>query len=205
MARTADPELAERRRREIMEAAIACFRRAGFHQTGMQAICAEAGISAGALYRYFGSKAEIIAAIAEEDRLAVAQVLAGALTSGVVLEDLQRSAELIVERHSGQGKAALIADVIGESVRDPALGARLAQIDAEAAGYLAQALARAQQKGEVDPSLDPKAAAHVLFATLDGLMLRMAILGPRRADSLLEDFHTLAQRYLAPRGPHEVA
>ncbi|HVK80674.1 MAG TPA: helix-turn-helix domain-containing protein, partial [Verrucomicrobiae bacterium] len=68
MARIADPLLADRRRRQIMDAAIVCFRRRGFHQASMQEICAEAGISAGALYRYFGSKADIIGAIAEESR-----------------------------------------------------------------------------------------------------------------------------------------
>src|SRR5262249_31525834 len=68
MARLADPMLAERRRSQILEAALACFRRRGFHQATMQEICAEAGISPGALYRYFGSKSDIIAAIAEEER-----------------------------------------------------------------------------------------------------------------------------------------
>ena len=63
MSRLARPELAERRRRQILDAALDCFRRRGFHQTSMQEICAAAGISAGALYRYFGSKAEIITAI----------------------------------------------------------------------------------------------------------------------------------------------
>src|SRR5262245_36272493 len=68
LARLADPELADRRRRQIMAAAIACFRRRGFHQATMAEICAEAGISAGALYRYFSSKADIIGAIAEDKR-----------------------------------------------------------------------------------------------------------------------------------------
>ena len=34
----------------------------------MAEICAEAGVSAGALYRYFSSKADIIGAIAEDKR-----------------------------------------------------------------------------------------------------------------------------------------
>jgi AcrR family transcriptional regulator len=68
LARLADPELAERRRRQIMDAAVGCFRRRGFHQATMAEICAEAGVSAGALYRYFSSKADIIGAIAEDKR-----------------------------------------------------------------------------------------------------------------------------------------
>src|SRR5918995_1872307 len=61
------------RRAEILEAAQRCFVRAGFHQTSMQEICAEAGMSAGNLYRYFPSKEALIAGIAERDRAAAAR------------------------------------------------------------------------------------------------------------------------------------
>ena len=48
---------------------MACFARSGFHKASMQDICAEAGMSAGNLYRYFRSKEAIIAAIAEAERV----------------------------------------------------------------------------------------------------------------------------------------
>ena len=44
------------RRDEILSAAQRCFVRSGFHQASMQEICAEAGMSAGNLYRYFPSR-----------------------------------------------------------------------------------------------------------------------------------------------------
>ena len=46
----------EARRQQILEAASACFARQGFHQTSVQDICKEAGLSAGAVYRYFPGK-----------------------------------------------------------------------------------------------------------------------------------------------------
>ena len=52
----------EARRNEILDAAFACFRRRGFHQTTMQDIYREAGLSAGAVYHYFHSKEEMISA-----------------------------------------------------------------------------------------------------------------------------------------------
>src|SRR5260370_22436665 len=64
------------RRGEILAAAQACFARSGFHQTSMQEICAEAGVSPGNLYRYFRSKEDIIAGIAERDRAETAQQFA---------------------------------------------------------------------------------------------------------------------------------
>ena len=52
----------ESRRQQVLDAAFACFARNGFHQTTMQDICREAQLSPGAVYRYFASKEEIIAA-----------------------------------------------------------------------------------------------------------------------------------------------
>ena len=39
------------RRRQIVDAAIVCFVRKGFHRATMQDICREAGLSAGAVDR----------------------------------------------------------------------------------------------------------------------------------------------------------
>ena len=51
------------RRRQILSAALRCFARQGFHRTTMQDIFREADLSPGAVYSYFGSKDELIAAI----------------------------------------------------------------------------------------------------------------------------------------------
>lgn len=57
------PEELETRRREIIDAARACFLRSGFHKTTTDEICKEANITPGGLYHYFGSKEELIAAV----------------------------------------------------------------------------------------------------------------------------------------------
>src|SRR5438876_9881667 len=65
MPRVSDRHLAARRQ-QILEAARACFLRKGFHATSIQDVIAEAGLSVGAVYRYFPSKTELIAAIVEQ-------------------------------------------------------------------------------------------------------------------------------------------
>ena len=80
--RRANAQLQSDRRAEILAAAQRCFVRSGFHQTSMQEICAEAGMSPGNLYRYFPSKEAIIAGIAERDRAEVAQEFLKALRRG---------------------------------------------------------------------------------------------------------------------------
>lgn len=57
----------EQRRRQILDAAIACFARKGFRETTMADIADEAGVSDGLAYRYFGGKDEIIETAIRED------------------------------------------------------------------------------------------------------------------------------------------
>ena len=47
------------RRHQILDAAAKCFSRGGFSATSMPEIAAEAGLSVGALYRYFSSKEDL--------------------------------------------------------------------------------------------------------------------------------------------------
>ena len=54
------------RRQQILDAAVECFARQGFHRTSMQDIFDESGLSAGAVYGYFAGKDDIVAAVADE-------------------------------------------------------------------------------------------------------------------------------------------
>ncbi|MEU8706934.1 TetR/AcrR family transcriptional regulator [Streptomyces sp. NPDC048565] len=65
MARVSQEHL-DARRRQILAGAARCFARNGFHGTSMQDVLKEVGLSAGAVYRYFSGKDDLIAAIADE-------------------------------------------------------------------------------------------------------------------------------------------
>ncbi|MES1158405.1 MAG: helix-turn-helix domain-containing protein [Terricaulis silvestris] len=194
MARLADPELAVRRRREILEAAMGCFRRRGFHQATMQEICAEAGISPGALYRYFDSKSAIIAAIAEDECRAFGDLLARTQRHGGLVDALCLLACNFF-RHAAED-GALIADLFAEAARDAVLSRTLALSDAESVAQAAAAIRAAQARGEVDPSLDPVEAANTLFATMSGIGLRRAMLRQTNVEASVAEFRNLAERYL---------
>jgi AcrR family transcriptional regulator len=58
----------DQRREQILHAALKCVATKGFHQTSMREICREAGLSFGAVYNYFRSKEEILAALTEIGR-----------------------------------------------------------------------------------------------------------------------------------------
>src|SRR5262252_4234519 len=59
MAQTLTEPVTLDRRTQILEAAVVCFAKHGFHQASMHDISAEAGISVGLIYRYFQNKEEI--------------------------------------------------------------------------------------------------------------------------------------------------
>lgn len=68
-------EYRDARKDQILAAAKRCFVRNGFHETSMQDLFAEIGLSSGAVYRYFASKEDVILAIAEENLREVVTLL----------------------------------------------------------------------------------------------------------------------------------
>lgn len=198
VARLADPVLADRRRRQILDAAMACFRRRGFHQATMQEICAEANMSAGALYRYFNSKAEIIGAIAEDKHADSDSTFLEATRKGSLIDALSLMARDFFDKFA-EGDGALIADIFAEAIRDDAVAAPLLKINQNSFDCCVEAIKAAQARGEIDEKLESREAANTLFAAIEGIALRRAFLRDTDPDAAVAQFRALAQRYLSRR------
>jgi TetR/AcrR family transcriptional repressor of uid operon len=196
LARLADPDLADRRRRQILDAAMACFRRRGFHQATMQEICAEANMSAGALYRYFGSKAEIIGAIAEDKHADSDSAFLEATRNGSLIDALSLMARDFFNKFA-EGDGALIADIFAEAIRDDAVAAPLLKINQNSFKCCVEAIKASQARGEIDEKLEAREAANTLFAAIEGIALRRAFLRDTDPDAAVAQFRALAQRYLS--------
>jgi AcrR family transcriptional regulator len=203
MARSADPVLAQRRRRQILDAAIACFRRRGFHQASMHEICAEAGLSAGALYRYFPSKADIIAAMADEHGREFDALIGDVATGPDGPAALAALAERAVARCADD--APLVAEVLAEAMRDRAVADRFAEREVLVRESLARAIRAAQRRGALSPRLAPEQAAGIVILMLDGLVLRAAAVGAARARPLVDDFRVAMAHLFAPGAPSRLS
>jgi AcrR family transcriptional regulator len=206
MARTANPVLAEKRRNQIMEAALSCFRRRGFHQTSMQEICHAAQMSAGAIYRYFPSKTDIIAAIAAEDGKKASECFVAVETGDELIEALVHAAEAFVSKIVHRGDAPLMGDILSEALRDPDVAASMRAAFAPLHARLTKLIAEAQRRGEFDKTIEPERAARWVFGVWDGMCMRAVM--HRRKDSaeIGRDIRALLERMLRPTAaPKSVA
>ncbi|MBV8915201.1 MAG: TetR family transcriptional regulator, partial [Acetobacteraceae bacterium] len=185
-------------RQRVIEAAIACFARSGFHGASMQEICAEAGMSPGALYRYFSSKVSIIAAIAEAEREHHAAFFDRMERADDPVEELASIGIDTLESCTAGDKAALAAETMAEAIRNPDVRATFRRNIDEAQATVVGALRRGQQNGTVDPALDVEAAAQLIMALGDGLAAHQALDPAVTPAGLRPSLEAMLRRWLRP-------
>ncbi|MGH3170298.1 MAG: TetR/AcrR family transcriptional regulator [Trebonia sp.] len=153
----------ERRRQQILDAARECFTKQGFHNTSMQDIFKASGLSAGAVYRYFPSKHQLVKAIAEGT---LETVLARISLPG----DPSRDIAGIVAEVGGilatdktlSRTRPIVVQAWAEAARDP-----------EMAVIARELLTRLTERiGELLPPGSPPEVARLLVAALQGLLVQ---------------------------------
>lgn len=159
-------------RRRVLDAAIACFTRSGFHGTSMHEVCAEAGMSPGALYRYFPSKDAIIIAIVEEERAARASLMACLDEAPSFVEGLTAMGNHLFSGEMPMVCVELGPEISAEASRNPVLKAKFDEVEDEMTDAVRRAFVAAQGRGEIDPAIDADAALVMINAIGDGLLLR---------------------------------
>jgi AcrR family transcriptional regulator len=171
-------EHGEARRRQIIDAAYRCFARKGFHQTTMRDIYEEAHLSPGAVYHYFAGKDEIVEASFDFDyersleRFDAARASDDPLTAlnslvGFFFRGLDEAATLGAGRVNVQGW--------GEAFVNPRLRETIRRVFDSYLEALAWIVRRAQESGQLDRSLDPRAVSQLLLSLYCGLELQKAL------------------------------
>src|SRR6267142_1183053 len=107
------------RRVQILDAALVCFAKRGFHQTSMHDISAEAGISVGLIYRYFANKEAVIAAMADRHKKEIHDVLERAKMAPSLLESLEILFTAHCCENSPKVQSAFVVDLYAEASRNP--------------------------------------------------------------------------------------
>ncbi len=177
MPKVTDAHL-EARRQQILDAASACFARQGFHQTTMQEICREAELSPGAVYRYFASKEDIIAASCQEcQKQSLDMIQAAAQRSDDPLEVLDMLLEGLswLENPEAQAHMRVNIQLWAEALRSPQVREVFERANFDTwREALAGLMRRGQERGQISRFLDPGSVARLLMSAWYGLVLQRA-------------------------------
>ena len=157
MGRIAGVTAAETRER-LLRAAADVFAERGYDGTRVVDIAAAAGVSNGALYAHFGSKAELlVAALRAHGKQGLADLVA-ADPSRPVTELLLEAGRCLRLRRDSQGY--LVVEALIAARRDQDVAALMRDYTGERVGWLAGLVQAGQASGELDPALSPSALAH---------------------------------------------
>jgi AcrR family transcriptional regulator len=166
------------RRSQILEAALVCFAKRGFHQTSMHDISSEAGISVGLIYRYFENKEAVISAMADRHKKEISEMLERARMAPTLLESL----EILFTAHccedAPQVVSAFVVDLYAEASRNPRVADLTRDVLETAMDGVRGLIARAPEAQNAGNDLTPDELAELIFAVARG-MLMLDVLRPQ--------------------------
>jgi AcrR family transcriptional regulator len=155
---------------QILDAAVACFAKRGFHQASMHDISAEAGISVGLIYRYFQNKEAVIAAMADRHKKEIHEILERARQA----PSLRESLETLFTAHCGETEpqvtAAFVVDLFAEASRNPHVAELVRDVCETSMNGVTELIARSPEARTSE--LSPREMAELIFAVNDGMLLR---------------------------------
>jgi AcrR family transcriptional regulator len=160
---------------EILDAAVVCFARSGFHKATMRDIGQESGLSAGAIYNLFSSKREIIAAIAARRHDEERRLFGEALKRGTVAKSLKAIRDhFLSELNSPKQRMRrrVTVQLWAEAQHDTTLQKVARDTFAKPYKLLRDLLTEGQRRGEIARQIDADAMARFLIAAFHGLILQ---------------------------------
>lgn len=168
------PDTQRARREHILDAALTCFVRGGFHATTMQMICREAGVSPGALYVYFDSKEALIAGLCERDRAEFAERFATLATAPDFLKALAAIGEHYFVNEAAE-KQRFVVEMGIEATRNPRISEIFMGVDKYCNDAFEALFHRLEDEGRIAPLVDIPTLVKVFNVFGDGMFWRRAI------------------------------
>src|ERR1700694_5218863 len=158
---------------QILDAAVACFAKRGFHQASMHDISAEAGISVGLIYRYFENKEAVISAMADRHKKEIQEVLERARQAPSLLESL----EILFTAHCCEGEpqitSAFVVDLYAEASRHPQIADLVRDGLQTSMSGVTDLIARSPEAQRAAAhGLTPKELSELIFAVARGMLMR---------------------------------
>ncbi|HFU0688915.1 TPA: TetR/AcrR family transcriptional regulator [Morganella morganii] len=165
-------EKQQRKRRQILDAAMHCFIEKGFHSTSTAEICKAAGMSPGNLFHYYPTKYAIIEAIAELDEDDHKAIMSIGDEQGHAVNIIEKMITALIMLYSEPGYTRLSLEIITEASRNPELNTAFVVNEQRLHKKFCDVLRRGMAAGEIDPQLDPAQTASWLLVMADGTLGR---------------------------------
>ncbi|MGK5695595.1 TetR/AcrR family transcriptional regulator [Streptomyces sp. URMC 128] len=199
MARVSQEHL-DARRRQILDGAALCFARNGFHATSMQDVLKEVDLSAGAVYRYFSGKEELIGAIVAEVLGSVRGAFEEAarhspppppdeLVASVLGRTLAARESLVVDGRPAFPR--LVIQVWTETLRNEELAVVLREGYAAVRAAWGRIVEGYQEAGMMRADVAPDHVARTMIAAVMGFIAQQSLFGPAPVEILRDGLRAL--------------
>jgi AcrR family transcriptional regulator len=164
---------AEQTRSELLAAAARVFALKGYDGASIADITAEAGLSSGAVYAHYSSKAELFVAVLRAHGQRQYRELLGRQSAGTIADFLTAAGSTYDRRRPGD--AALMIEAIVAAKRDPEVGALVASWLNSGEELLAASIKEAQAAGTLDDSVQAEAIGRLATMLALGSFLTAAL------------------------------
>ncbi len=158
-------------RARIIGAAVSAIQRKGLSGLTMDDIAREIGVSKGALYLYFSSKAQLLEAILSEYRDEMMAQLERAVEKGDVAEGIAGTIDKIF---SGEFNPAVWHQVVVDAAADPEIQQALRDDSRKDVEELQAFLRRMEARGRIPHQDDPEVIADIISFLLGGTLLMVS-------------------------------
>ncbi|TDC81144.1 TetR/AcrR family transcriptional regulator [Micromonospora sp. KC606] len=181
------------RRAEIVAAAARLFAANGFHATSMADIISECGLSAGAVYRYFRSKDELIGAVAET-ALSTADEAFDKLLAGNAVPSPEQAVTALIKAIAdrithdpvtGVDLTRIGVQVWAEALRSPELSTRADDVYRRLRGHFAEVARRGQAAGNLPADAVPEQMGATMLSLVQGFILQRLLVTDTDTDGYL--------------------
>ncbi|WP_334141428.1 TetR/AcrR family transcriptional regulator [Rhabdothermincola sp.] len=188
-------------RQRVLQVATQAIDEHGEAALRVEDVAQAAGVSVGTIYRYFGNREGLVVAVRaaqflgalDEDLDQMERLIRSVSTPAEFVESLQR-----LTRAAGHPSRAPLRmqriEIIGASRARPALARAIGEEQARITDRFAAILRRGQERGLIDPSLDPRSLAQFVLAfTLGQVLAEIDTSTPFDLDG----WTTVAERFAA--------
>ncbi len=167
-------------RAQILQSALICFGNKGYHQTTMDDIVVQSGLSKGALYWHFKGKKELFIALLEWFMAEFGEQVFHAWTDDMSAADKLRSMAMVSVQGSEQMTPffKVLVDFWAQTIEDEQLQQLFMQMIDGYESRLAEVIEEGIASGEFR-TVDAPQLSLALFGMIDALFLYRMLLGER--------------------------